>query len=951
MSQYQGSSRQGMAARSPTMMSSPLSRDGSSWIDYERAFMPDLRAQPSRTVPRRTASIRRTSPPDYKPVPLRWSFLAALIVVMMILIAVLECACRFLPPEIDRHNIPESPAAQTSSPANSTTAMPTLKPRMQDFRRFAQNATSIDPSTTADVSSSASRESQSRPPGGGPRPGINPNEEKPTGEEAKPTGEEEVVVTITDQPYLGDASKYGQPGVKTITVNIPATTQASSNHGKVGVVTIRSTTLDRVVSTVTKDVTFTGVTVVTTAAGVTTVHGGVQTITRQETLSRAVSTVTGTTTVAGVAKAVVATTTLEPVVTTITAETTLSGLVVSFSEVQTLNKVVSQYETATTIFGIVAAIGPSYVAPSVVTLTGADGKAITTVTSTPPPVSTPTTITMTDSRGTPTRVITANVLVPPRTRVLTNSAGVVTSTVTEYASFPTEEPGPPQQASSVSVYSISKGQYFVGFFLPTLLAVLLTIPVRMIDMAAKQFQPWHALTQRRGALAEESMVLRSDGIHGIVASVKAMSAGQPLVFLTTLLTLTSIFLVPLSSEAIALKLHGNCSNTDFNGCAMTLGVFLAPARATIALLGVMIVLMILILLVVRKWRTGVATNPWTIAAVASLSTNTEVRDLFSSLPTCRGQKVSHEELVRALEGKNFRLGHFFNQYGIPEYGVMMSRDGGQGVWEGRPSSSDGLVSPHENEVRDPNDPSLSEYHLPFLMLSYSGRIAFLVPLTALMVLILYYNNTGGDTAFERFMSTQSFGVRSLFTLVGVGITFFWSSFFTSLAVLSPYQLMSQAPRRAENSITLSPPLNAFSGLWSAVKRRHLFLVVVACTAVLSEFMPILLNNVPFRVTQTWITSRVCTWLAVSILTIMWLVIVGSFFVGWPHMPVDPSTIAGAMYYVCDSWMLWSMEGLSMVGKRERDRKVVEMGLRFRFGNIVGLSGRKRVGVDGLKDLS
>ncbi|KAK4188295.1 hypothetical protein QBC35DRAFT_382965 [Podospora australis] len=885
-------------------MSSPLSRDGSSWIDYERAFMPDLRAQPSRMVPQRTASVRRTSPPDYKPMPLRWTFLASLIVILMILIAVLESACRFLPPEVDRDNIPEAPAVQTSSPPDIGTAQPTLKARrMQEFRRFAQNTTTIAPSTTVVVSPSTSVETITRPPvGGGPRPGINPNEQQPdevTPEEEKPTGEE-VIVTISDNPFIGDASNYGEPGVKTITVSIPPTTQASSMHGLVGVVTIKSTTLEKVVSTITKDFTYTGLTVVTTAAGVTT--------------------------------------------------TTLSGLVVSFSEVQTLDKVVSQYETTTTVFGIVAAIGPSYATPSVVTVTGADGTVTATVTRTPPPVSTPTTITMTDAGGTPTRTITANVQVPARTRVLTNSVGWVTMTVTEYPTFPTEEPGPPQQAS-VQVYSISKGQYFVGFFLPTLLAVMLTIPVRMIDMAAKQFQPWHALTHRGGASAEESMCLRSDGIRGIATSVRAMTAGQPLALLTKLLMIASIFLVPLSSEAVALKLHGSCSNSDFNGCAMTLGVFLAPARATIALLGVMILLMILILLVLRKWRTGVASNPWTIAGVASLTTNSEVRAVFSSLPVGRGKRVTHEQLAMALEGKNFRLGHFFNQYGIPEYGIMMSRDGGQGVWDGRPESSEGLVSPQDDETTQDLSSGSSEHHLPFLMLSYTGRIAFLVPLTALMVVILYYNNTGGGTAFERFMSTQSFGARALFTMVGVGITFFWSSFFTSLAILSPYQLMSQAPRRAENSITLSPPLNAFSGMWSAVKRRHLFLIVVAMTAILSEFMPVLLNNVPFRVTQTWITSRVCTWLAVGILSIMWLVVVGSFFVRWPHMPVDPSTIAGSMYYVCDSWMLWSVEGLSMLSKKERDRKVIGMGLRFRFGNIVGLSGRKRVGVDGLKDLS
>jgi hypothetical protein len=144
----------------------------------------------------------------------------------------------------------------------------------------------------------------------------------------------------------------------------------------------------------------------------------------------------------------------------------------------------------------------------------------------------------------------------------------------------------------------------------------------------------------------------------------------------------------------------------------------------------------------------------------------------------------------------------------------------------------------------------SKHHLPFLMLSYTARITFLVPLTGIIVLILYYNKTGGDTDFERFMSTQNFGVHSLFTLAGVGISFFWGSFFTSKfrpSIESPNSgtdLMqawpslaptsfSRSPQPPQRSITLAPPLNAFSGIVSAVKQRNVFLVIVAFTAILS----------------------------------------------------------------------------------------------------------------------
>ncbi len=172
-----------------------------------------------------------------------------------------------------------------------------------------------------------------------------------------------------------------------------------------------------------------------------------------------------------------------------------------------------------------------------------------------------------------------------------------------------------------------------------------------------------------------------------------------------------------------------------------------------------------------------------------------------------------------------------------------------------------------------------------------------------------------------------------------------------MAILSPYQLLSQAPQHPDRSILLSPPINAFAGLWRAIQRRHESLVVVAFTAVLSEFMPLLLNNVPMRITQMWLTHLICTWLAVAILALMWIVVAGTFFLTWPRMPADPTTIAGAMYYVCDSSIFERLGRLGDLGKKERDARFKELGVKFDFGDIVGASGAKRIGVNGQLDIS
>ena len=603
--------------------------------------------------------------------------------------------------------------------------------------------------------------------------------------------------------------------------------------------------------------------------------------------------------------------------------------------------------------------------PKVFTLTDQDGVPTATLTSTPPPISTPTTMTLTDANGMPTATISTNAPVAPVTTVLTDSNGVPTATVVEYPVVTGK--GSP----NTRVYFISKGDYFIGYFLPAIICVLLTIPIRMIELSAKQFQPFHQLTHEYGASARDSLVLQTGGVQGLLTSFRSLFGGQALIFLTTTLALCSMLLVPVAVEAISLKVHGTCSQISFKGCAMTLGVFLIPARVTVGILAFMVVVLIATLIVLRDWRSGVAANPWSVAGIAVLSTNPDVRALFASLPTGRLGRVSDRKLLDALDGRMFKLGYFFNRHGQPEYGIMVQNEAGQ------PLQPAGMYAQPHPEIGQEAYRKKAPRHLPFLMLSYAGRVIFLLMITGLLAVILYYNNTGGDTPFELFMDMQGFGVRFLFTALGVIITWFWSSFFSSkfftttsppfhkpgdfitlltmgnappgLALISPYHVLSQAPQPAGRTVLRSPPMTAFTGIFSAIRRRHWFLAVVAATAILSEFMPILLNNVPFRITQTWVVHLVCTWLSVGILCIMWLVVAASFFVRWPHLPVDPATVAGAMYYVCDSWMMWAFEGLATLPREERDWKVHETGLKFEFGDIAGVSGIRRIGVDGIRD--
>lgn len=403
--------------------------------------------------------------------------------------------------------------------------------------------------------------------------------------------------------------------------------------------------------------------------------------------------------------------------------------------------------------------GPTWVRPGVATVTDEDG--VKTVTSTPEPFSTPTVITSVDDQGRAT-TRTTKVLAAPSTTVETDVNGIPTATQTLYPSAP--------DSSRTLVFSLKPHDYFIGFFLPTLLAVLLAIPIRTLNLTAQLYHPFHELTHTAGVPAKNSLLLRTGGIAGAKAALRSLFKGEPLLALTSLLLACSALLIPLSSEAVALKLYdvdGSCTPTSVRGCIMALSVFAIPARALVALLALMAVLTCCVMFSLRRWVSGVAGSPWSVAGTAALCGSTGLRGLISALPAGAKDK----EIQDALRGRRFRLGYFTGRDGELEYGVLVDDLGAP-----RPVPFPAGNLAHKKKGR------LGK-KVPFFMLSVAGRVLFMAFIVALLAVILYYNNTGGDTGFERFMNQQTFGVRFLFTSVGVIISFAWASLFDGKSIL------------------------------------------------------------------------------------------------------------------------------------------------------------------------
>jgi hypothetical protein len=163
----------------------------------------------------------------------------------------------------------------------------------------------------------------------------------------------------------------------------------------------------------------------------------------------------------------------------------------------------------------------------------------------------------------------------------------------------------------------------------------------------------------------------------------------------------------------------------------------------------------------------------------------------------------------------------------------------------------------------------------------------------------------------------------------------------------PYRQLWLHPQPAKKSILVSPPTSVFTGGFTgSLVRGEVWLSLVGFTNILSKITPILLSNIPFSPIQTWEMHLACAWATVSCLVFMILVIIcGVFFIKHPPLPVDPGSLAGRIYYLCDSHVVEGFQGTARMERAECEREVVDGMKWYRFGKMIGVSGELRAGVD------
>lgn len=431
-------------------------------------------------------------------------------------------------------------------------------------------------------------------------------------------------------------------------------------------------------------------------------------------------------------------------------------------EVQTITTIISGTPNV-----ITSVFTPSEEVISSWTITTSRSGYLTTIISTPSVTSYETTIS-----GTPTTIVST----PSPTTLTSTKSG--TTYTTHSTTTTTPIPTPDQEVEVVVVSTVVEGftaaEYFVGKFLPALYAAVLAIVLRIIDINAKFYQPFHALADPKGAFGADSLNLQYSGPKGFVTPVVTLAQGHPIPFITTLMVLLSSFIVPLSSEAIGIKLTGECSRVAIENCGGYLGASPTISLILIALLSLIIILMLLLVLFLRRYTTGVYSNPWSIAGIACLATNPELR-----IDDGMGCQVKS-----SLAEKRFSLGTYENSRGQDDYGVIFMDESERQLTQNSETSDqdDAHSDDGVTDAGGETNPATGNkrHHMPFMPLTLWWRVLFMFIMLTMFGLCLYYHLTATKrNPFRDWIQQQGFGVRFLFAGVGVVVAMSFFAFFKS----------------------------------------------------------------------------------------------------------------------------------------------------------------------------
>ena len=389
----------------------------------------------------------------------------------------------------------------------------------------------------------------------------------------------------------------------------------------------------------------------------------------------------------------------------------------------------------------------------------------------------------------------------------------------------------------------ANGYYFVGGYLPTLTAILLSTCWKCVFARLKEMEPIYQLNKSTGML-----VSPKDTIH-----LSYTSSAWPAVFFSSLSnrhwltwfgsvnTVLALICTAFAAETVYISTTGSACHVKIdptestnNDCKMHLSIRRALAWVLAGVLLAMFVFTLLLIFRLKRQSSGIAAEASSIVGIASLHSTLSSKGLVD-LPAMSSE-------------------------------VLLKNNGNVGDLDATPTAYDNLSAQQMPVKKSKRKRGPAAMHPTSLLL-------FWLFLIAVLVMILYYrfvSKSGTNNHFEDFMNSQSFGIKFFMTCIGLAITMNWGTIEKHLRSITPYVSMASEAggATADKSVLMRMPSHPVVGLTHSSSWRQPLLGLVTLSAVLSEMLVITLNTVPFSVSTAYLAFELSVYISTAILAFM-----------------------------------------------------------------------------------
>ncbi|OAL54657.1 hypothetical protein IQ07DRAFT_583890 [Pyrenochaeta sp. DS3sAY3a] len=396
-------------------------------------------------------------------------------------------------------------------------------------------------------------------------------------------------------------------------------------------------------------------------------------------------------------------------------------------------------------------------------------------------------------------------------------------------------------------YGSADARYFLGAYVPTLVAIGFSIWWKCIFASLKETEPFHQLTKPGGARVDDSLLLSYAGSMLPVVILKSFlsrhwltmigAVNMVLITVCTLFAAETMFLI---GEGDGCGVIVNAKGDYNKDCDIELTMRPALGFVLGIILFAVVLLAILVVGILRRSSTGLFAEATSIAGLSSLA----------SLQLCRVSRQS-------LENSRSRYTICPSQSG-PNVLVELPQDAPQ------PSSVQPLDDLRVKLTRTKKEGhwEMSPYSLAFFFLFQTG----------ILVLIIYYryvSKPGTGNALENFMNSESFGVRLFMTVLGLGTKFYWGWIEKYVRHAWPYLMLAEPEgASADQSVLVKSSGHPITALFNRSTWKSPLVAAVTLMATFSEVLVITLNAVPFTIATAYQAFRISVYISMVILALM-----------------------------------------------------------------------------------